>query len=243
MSMAAAVTHPLRQEPFWDWRDAALLVALSAPCLALGVVLTQGFFLLLPRMPGEAARVITMQFAGYGFWFGALWLILRRRYHAPFWSSLGWRFPWPNMLLTAVLGPALVIFVAVLGELLRTPVIDNAIARLLRDRWSVLLVGTFAVTLGPLAEELIFRGFFQPLAVRTFGPWLGITLASTPFAVLHGPQYGWNWQHLLLLFLASFVFGYTRHRTGSTAASTIVHATYNLTFFVGYIAQRRELLG
>jgi membrane protease YdiL (CAAX protease family) len=116
------------------------------------------------------------------------------------------------------------------------------VARLLRDRWSILLVGTFAVTLGPLAEELIFRGFLQPLAVRSFGQWAGITLASAPFALLHGPQYAWNWQHMLLLFLASFVFGYTRHRTGSTAASTVVHATYNLTFFVGYLAQRRELL-
>lgn len=243
--MNAATLPPpqRREEPFWGWTDAALLAALSIPCLALAILLTHGIFLLLPRTPGEAARAISVQFAAYGLWFGALWLILRQRYHAPFWSSLGWRYPWPNMLLTGVLGPALVIFVAVLGELLHTPVIDNAIARLLRDRWSVLLVGTFAVTLGPLAEELIFRGFFQPLAVRTFGPWIGITLASAPFALLHGPQYSWNWQHVLLLFLASFAFGYTRHRTGSTAASTVVHATYNLTFFVGYLSQHRELLG
>jgi len=240
---ADALAHPRpRQEPFWNWTDALLLAALAIPCFSLALVLTHGFLLLLPRMPGEAARALAMQFAAYAFWFGALWLILRQRYHAPFWESLGWRFPWPNMLTTAVLGPALVIFVGVLGELLHTPVIDNAVARLLRDRWSVLLVGSFAVTLGPLAEELIFRGFFQPLAVRTFGVWLGITVASAPFALLHGPQYSWNWQHMLLLFLASFVFGYTRHRTGSTAASTIVHATYNLTFFVGYVAQRRELL-
>ncbi|MFZ5927598.1 MAG: CPBP family intramembrane glutamic endopeptidase [Acidobacteriota bacterium] len=233
---------PLRQNPFWTWTDAVLLAVLSIPCFSLAIALTHGAFLLMPRMPGEAVRAITLQFAAYLFWFGALWLILRQRYQAPFWDSLGWRFPWPNMLFTGVLGPGLVILVAILGELLHTPVIDNAVARLLRDRWSILLVGSFAVTLGPLAEELIFRGFIQPLAVRSFGKWLGISLASVPFAVLHGPQYAWNWQHMLLLFLASFVFGYTRHRTGSTAASTVVHATYNLTFFVGYLAQRPELL-
>ncbi len=240
--MTPAPPPVARPGPFWNWIDALLLAVLSVPCLALALVLSHGFFLLLPRLPGEAARALTMQFAAYAFWFGALWLILRQRYGAPFWSSLGWRFPWPNMLFTAILGPLLVVGVAVLGEALRTPVVDNAVARLLRDRWSILLVGFFAVTLGPLAEELIFRGFFQPLAVRTFGQWAGIALASAPFALLHGPQYAWTWQHMLLLFLASFVFGYTRHRTGSTAASTIVHATYNLTFFVGYIAQRRELL-
>lgn len=231
-----------RPEPFWTWTDALLLAVLTIPCVSLALLLTHGFFLLLPRLPGEAARVLSMQFAAYGFWFGALWLILRQRYQAPFWNSLGWRFPWPNMAFTGILGPSLVIVVAILGEALHTPVIDNAVARLLRDRWSILLVGAFAVTLGPLAEELIFRGFVQPLAVRTFGKWAGIALASAPFALLHGPQYAWNWQHVLLLFLASFVFGYTRHRTGSTAASTVVHATYNLTFFVGYLAQRRELL-
>lgn len=231
-----------RPEPFWTWTDALLLAVLTIPCFSLALLLTHGFFLLLPRLPGEAARVLSMQFAAYGFWFGALWLILRQRYQAPFWNSLGWRFPWPNMAFTGILGPSLVIVVAILGEALHTPVIDNAVARLLRDRWSILLVGAFAVTLGPLAEELIFRGFVQPLAVRTFGKWTGIALASAPFALLHGPQYAWNWQHVLLLFLASFVFGYTRHRTGSTAASTVVHATYNLTFFVGYLAQRRELL-
>jgi membrane protease YdiL (CAAX protease family) len=239
---APAPPSVARTDPFWSWRDAALLAALTIPCFSLAVALTHGFFLLLPRMPGEAARALTMQFAFYVFWFGALWLILWQRYHAPFWSSLGWRFPWPNMLFTGILGPGLVVVIAVIGELLHTPVIDNAVARLLRDRWSILLVGTFAVTLGPLAEELIFRGFIQPLAIRSFGIWAGISLASAPFALLHGPQYAWNWQHMLLLFLASFVFGYTRHRTGSTAASTVVHATYNLTFFVGYLAQRRELL-
>jgi membrane protease YdiL (CAAX protease family) len=241
--MTTPAPPPLpRRDPFWSWPDAWMLAVLTVPCFALALALTHGVFLLLPRMPGEAVRVLSMQFAAYGFWFGALWLILRQRYHAPFWSSLGWRFPWPNMALTGILGPALVVVVAVLGEALHTPVIDNAVARLLRDRWSILLVGAFAVTLGPLAEELIFRGFVQPLAVRSFGKWAGITLASAPFALLHGPQYAWNWQHVLLLFLASFVFGYTRHRTGSTAASTVVHATYNLTFFVGYLAQRRELL-
>lgn len=229
------------QDPFWSWQDALLLAALALPCAFLAIALTQGFFMLLGPPANEALRALSLQFAAYAFWFGALWLILQQRYHAPFWSSLGWRFPWPRMAFTAVLGPGLVIAIVIMGEVLQTPLIDNAVARLLRDRWSILLVGVFATTLGPLAEELIFRGFFQPLAIRTFGPLAGIALASAPFALLHGPQYSWNWQHVLLLFLASSVFGITRWRTGSTAASTLVHATYNLTFFVGFLMQRKEL--
>jgi membrane protease YdiL (CAAX protease family) len=129
-----------------------------------------------------------------------------------------------------------------LGSLLRTPNLDSPMQRLLEDKQSIALVGVFATTLGPLAEELIFRGFFQPLLVAKLGSIVGIAAASLPFALLHGPQYSWTWQHIVLLFMASLTFGVVRHRTGSTAASTMVHATYNLTFFTGFLLQRKELI-
>lgn len=111
----------------------------------------------------------------------------------------------------------------------------------MRDRLSIALIGLFSSTLGPLCEELVFRGFFQPLLIRTFGVPLGILLCAVPFALLHGPQYHWSWQVVVLLTLAGATFGYTRLLTRSTAASTLVHATYNLTFFMGYLLQRKEL--
>ena len=60
---------------------------------------------------------------------------------------------------------------------------------LLRDRLSIASIGFFAITLGPLCEELVFRGFLQPLLIRTFGVAAGILLCAVPFALLHGPQY------------------------------------------------------
>jgi hypothetical protein len=221
--------------------DAALLGSLALPCLLLAFAVSYGVLLLLPGRPSDALRAIAPQFGAYALWFGALWMMLKHRYDLAFWPSMAWRVPWPYMGLTLIIGPLLVILVAVLGEALRTPPVDNAIQRLLRDRFSVLLVGFVATTLGPLAEELIFRGFLQPLAMRTFGSWAGIAVASMPFALLHGPQYSWNWQHVLLLFLASFVFGLVRWRTDSTAASTLTHAAYNLTTFTAFLLQRKDL--
>jgi hypothetical protein len=228
--------------PPWSWADAALLAGLAFPAVLLALALNLGMLWVFPSPQPDALRAIAVQFAAYGVWFTALWLLLKHRYQASFWPALGWRVPWPRMSPTLFLGPALVILVVGLGELLHTPVIDNAIQRLLRDRLSIIVVGFFATTLGPLAEELIFRGFMQPLTIRTFGPWPGIALASLPFALLHGPQYAWSWQHVLLLFLASFVFGLVRWKTDSTAASTLVHATYNLTFYIGFLLQRKDLL-
>lgn len=227
--------------PPWSWTDAAVLAGLTLPCLLLAVALSYGILLLLPGPQPDVVRAIAPQFGAYALWFGALWVVLKQRYNLAFWPSMAWRIPWPKMGLTLFVGPLLVLVVAVLGEVMRTPQIENAVQRLLRDRFSILLVGFFATTLGPLAEELIFRGFLQPLAMRTFGSWLGIALASLPFALLHGPQYSWSWQHVLLLFLASFVFGLVRWRTDSTAASTLAHATYNLTFFTAFLLQRKDL--
>lgn len=235
--------EPRREDfPPWSWTDAALLAGLTLPCLLLAMALSYGILLLLPGHPSDALRAITAQFGAYALWFAALWLILKHRYDLAFWPSLAWRIPWPGMGLTLFIGPLLVVCVAVLGELLHTPLIENAVERLLRDRFSILLVGFFATTLGPLAEELIFRGFLQPLAMRSCGCWAGIALASLPFALLHGPQYSWNWQHVVLLFLASFVFGLVRWRTDSTAASALAHSTYNLTFFAAFLLQRKDLL-
>jgi uncharacterized protein len=229
------------RDPFWTWGDAGLFLSLLLPSGLLALALTRGAFLLMKDPPGEGIRSLTFQFLGYGIWFGTLWLMLKFRYERPFWQSMAWNVPWPKMALTIFLGPILVFVVVVLGQVLKTPVIDSPIQRLFQSRWSLLLVGFFATTLGPLAEELVFRGFLQPLLIRTFGAFFGILLASAPFALLHGPQYSWSWQHIVLLFLASVVFGVTRFRTGSTAASTMVHATYNLTFFTGYLLQRKEL--
>lgn len=230
------------REPFWTWGDAALFIGLSVPSLLLAVGLARGIFLLFAHPPGEGVRLLVLQFMAYGIWFCTLWLMLKFRYDEPFWESMGWRIPWPGVKWTVLAGPALVLAVVVLGEAMHTPVIDNPIQRLLKDKWSILMIGFFATTLGPLAEELIFRGFLQPLMMRTFGTVAGIALASLPFSLAHGPQYSWSWRHILLLFLASLVFGVVRWRSGSTAASTLVHAVYNLIFLTGFLMHRKDLL-
>ncbi len=89
--------------------------------------------------------------------------------------------------------------------------------------------------IGPVCEELAFRGFLMPLLVRSFGPIPGIFGAALPFAVLHGDQYAWTWQYLALVALAGAVFGWLRYRTHSTLASALMHSTYNATFYAAFI--------
>ena len=151
--------------------------------------------------------------------------------------AMAWRVPWRGMASTALLGPALALGMALIAVGLNTPRETTALDALVKDRWSLIAIGIAATTFGPVFEEIIFRGFAQPLFVRSLGLVGGLIATSLPFALLHGPQYNWNWKLLLSLTLASVAFGFVRYRTGSTAASSLTHAAYNLTFMAGIILQ------
>lgn len=226
--------------PFWNWEDVAVFFGMAIPCLVLSVVAMELVAKAFATPPSQAWRLVVAQLIGYLLWFGSLVLLLRLRYERPFWDSLAWFWPKQGFLRCVFQGPMLAFAVAWMGFFLRTPVIDIPFAKLLSDPYSIALIGVFAVAIGPLCEELAFRGFLMPLLSRKFGVWGGILMAAVPFALLHGPQYSWSWQHLLLLVLAGTAFGRVRHITGSTAAATLTHATYNLTFFSAFlVAQAR----
>ena len=225
---------------YWTYQDLALFILMALPSLVLATLLAGLLKSYFGVPTGRAAFLLLAQFTGYGFWFACLFLLLKTRYDRPFWKSLGWVTPRWNIFSTAFLGPMLAIGIVVLGVLLKTPDIEMPIKDLLSDWTSVILVGLFATTLGPLCEELAFRGFFQPLLIRSLGPAAGIALSALLFALPHGQQYSWSWRHLLLLTLAGIAFGWVRQSSRSTLAATVVHAAYNLTFFVIYLMQAKD---
>jgi hypothetical protein len=84
------------------------------------------------------------------------------------------------------------------------------------------------------------RGFLQPLLVRSLGAIPGILAAALPFGLLHFQEYGNSWRHALLISLAGAAFGWMRHRTGSTMASTLMHASYNALEFFAFFTQQKD---
>jgi membrane protease YdiL (CAAX protease family) len=237
--------EPPRQHnyPFWGYQDVALFFGLGLPCILIGALLVAGIARLLP--PGLQHRTVTLilgQFLGYGMLFLLLYLLLHLHYDRPFWPSLRWVRGGVRPERAIVLGFLVAFGVALMGALLQTPDIETPMKDLvLADRTSLVLVMFFGVTLGPLAEELAFRGFMQPLFVRSFGTVAGILLAAVPFGLLHLQQYAWSWRHGLLVTLAGASFGLMRHVSGSTRAATLMHAAYNSTFFIALLANRKEL--
>jgi membrane protease YdiL (CAAX protease family) len=221
-----------RTYPFWTYEDLGLFIGSVIPVFLLAVLVVQ----FVPIRTG-GVKAMVYQSLIYGLLLGVLYLLVAWRYQEPFWKSLGWtvfRLPF----LCAAVGPVLAITTSTLGVLLKAPPIPSPIEDLISDRRSLFIMMLFLTVFGPVFEELVFRGFLFPLLARSLGPWPGILLAATPFALVHGSQYHWSWQHLTVVGLAGAVFGFVRYKTGSTAAATLAHTGYNATLFVGFLVVR-----
>jgi membrane protease YdiL (CAAX protease family) len=221
------------ESPFWSYEDLALLLSALLPCYF-------GAYMLV-RVSGTTSKegqTLIFQASLFALLLGALYLLVSWRYRKPFWQSMGWVRPVRGAWWSVVGGPLLAVTVSVLGVALRAPEVPDPVKDLITGRLSLVTVMAFAVVFGPIYEELFFRGFLFPLLAKTFGAVGGIVLSAVPFALLHGPQNQWAWQQVTMVGVAGLAFGFVRHRTGSTAASTILHASFNLTQFVAFLALR-----
>ena len=103
-----------------------------------------------------------------------------------------------------------------------------------------LAFGIFAaVVLVPLFEEVVFRGFLQPLFVQNLGDRGGVVVTSIVFGLLHGTS------SFLPIFGLSLVLGGIMLRTQRLAAPWAVHALHNglMLALLLLVPESRELLG
>jgi hypothetical protein len=189
-----------------------------------------------------SVELLLIQSLWYFLAFGSLAALFRLRYGRPFWQSLGWRPISFGVAVGAILaGPLLAISAGLLGSALRTPEIDLPFEQLLSSRGTVILLGILVVILGPVAEELAFRGFLMPLLMRSLGAASGIVITGIIFGSIHGYEYQWSWRHILLISLVGCAFGWARYKSRSTVTSAFMHAAFNLTQFAAFLVRERTL--
>ena len=224
--------------PFPDGWDVLFIAGLTLPALLAASLAVLALALAVPAWRAmRAAQVLAMQFLFWGIWFLALHGLIRFRHGGRFRPALGWIPPAGGYANPAGLGALTAGAVIVAALLLRPPRMPMPLLELLKDPLSLVLVGLFAVTFGPICEELAFRGFLLPWLARLIRPAPAVALTGALFAALHGPEYAWSWRHVLLIGGAGAAFGAVRWRTGSTAAAALMHAVYNLVFLAALLAQ------
>ena len=104
----------------------------------------------------------------------------------------------------------------------------------LGENWKLI---TLQVTLGPVLEEFVFRGYLFGflmwlLSKATNDAGRGrliVVFAEVVFAVVHLAQPGVSWLQLACITSTGTLYGWIRWPSGSTAA--ISHAAYNLALY------------
>lgn len=106
----------------------------------------------------------------------------------------------------------------------------------LSNDWKLIVL---QVTLGPVLEEIVFRGYlftlltwsFRRLADDRSRNRLVVVAAAVVFAVVHMSQPGISWLQLACITSTGTLYGWLRSRSGSAAAAAASHAAYNLTLY------------
>ncbi|MBK7645404.1 MAG: CPBP family intramembrane metalloprotease [Planctomycetes bacterium] len=102
------------------------------------------------------------------------------------------------------------------------PALQHALELPRGERWPAVLLGVFVL---PFFEELLFRGFLQPLLVQNLHERAGVALTALCFALLHGTA------AFLPIFAFALLLGGLMLRTQRLVATWGVHALHNALVF------------
>ena len=158
-----------------------------------------------------------------------MFLLVEGKYHARFWPAIRWN--WPGVAGLSIFGVGvLMLGFDALGRFLPMPK-TTPFDQFFERPMDAYLTVAFAVTLGPLMEELFFRGFLYPVIARRMGVAWGVILTALPFGLMHYAQYR-SWSAVLIIILVGVVLTTVRAVTKSVASSFLAHVGYNGTLMV-----------
>jgi uncharacterized protein len=157
-------------------------------------------------------------------------LLIEGKYHVGFWQAIRWNWPGNRSFMLLGIG-VLTVSLDLLSHFLPMPK-STPFEQFFARPLDAYLVSIFAVTLGPLMEELFFRGFLYPVLARRMGAVWAVILTALPFGLIHYKQYGDAWSAVLVIFLVGVVLTTVRAVSKSVGASFLVHVGYNGTLMI-----------
>lgn len=223
--------------PHWAYGEVLLLVMVAVVALiASGQI---GLTLYMRTVGGTDMRAAITAMSSDPYWAlavqGGAWLpvflyiyfVVVRKYKRRFREGVGWlalRHPATHYFGVGVF---LVFSVTVMAMVVEIPAKAYPMLELFKDPDALWVLGAFGVLVAPAIEEIVFRGFLYAALEHVHGTGVAVIATSALFSFVHGSQYGWQWQNLLILLWVGLILGAIRAQTQSTKATTLVHASYN----------------
>jgi membrane protease YdiL (CAAX protease family) len=231
-NLASVPTAPPPVEnPVWSGWDVLLIALLTILTLFVVELITVlgARALVYPKSSfGDLAQkpvlALIGEFLSYIAVAAYMVMLVEGKYHASFWQAIRWNWRGNSTLKLLGLG-VLTVGLDLLSRYLpmpKTTPFDQFFAHP-RDAY---LMAVFAVTFGPLMEELFFRGFLYPVLARRIAVPGAVLLTALPFGLIHYLQYK-SWAAVLVITLVGVVLTVVRAVTKSVAASFLVHVGYN----------------
>lgn len=237
-----------RKNPFFLIITCMLLLLLSQTAAAFAVVLLQSGSLFQESMSlAEAdAAMLEMMFAhqteilmvSYIVVLGVLWLMARRR-KQPFSEFTGLKRParMPLMVLAAAAGLAAAFWATIAINLIPWPeaMMETYEAESAALSTAKPVLDFLAIVfLGPLVEEVLFRGIIYDA--------LCLMVPAGAAAIFQGLLFGSVHGTMIWMIYAAFMgcmLGYVRKRTGSVRPCLLMHMVFNASSYLfGWFADR-----
>ena len=95
--------------------------------------------------------------------------------------------------------------------------------------WIFFLHSTIALSVSPIMEEILFRGFLYPPLRRRFNVHSALIINSLIFTLWH---FSFNVKGLIVIFLTGMLLVYIYERTMSLIPSIIAHAIINFSWII-----------
>ena len=219
------------RDPVWSGWDVLLLAGLGFLALIVAELVTVGVAMAFVYRKSSFRELLqrpSLSLVGeiLGYIVVAMFMVMlvEGKYGKPFLSAIRWN--WNRSAVPKFLGlGVLTVSLDLLGRYLPMPK-STPFEQFFSKPSDAYLIAAFAVTVGPLMEELFFRGFLYPVLARRTGVLLAVVLTSIPFGLLHYVQYQ-SWSAVLVITLVGVVLTVVRVLTQSVAASFMVHVGYN----------------
>jgi len=224
------------ENPVWSGWDVLITAALTLGAIFIIqlVIVLAALKFVYPRqnwieVAQKPVLALLSELVAYAVVVVYMFLLVEGKYHTRFWQGIRWN--WPGVAGLRLLGVGvLMLGFDALGRFLPMPK-TTPFDQFFEDPMDAYLTAAFAITFGPLMEELFFRGFLYPVIARRMGAFWGIILTALPFGLMHYAQYR-SWSAVLIIIMVGVVLTAVRAVTKSVASSFLAHVGYNATLMI-----------